>query len=314
METALRFLFLFVPPVVVVLILLSRRRKVRKVSIFWSIVLIVFLAYSVLGWALYFLQPSFLYYPIREMAYSPGDIGLTFEKVVLHTEDDIKIAAWFIPAKAAAYTILFCHGNAGNLSHRLDSINIFNELGLNCLIFDYRGYGNSQGEPSEEGTYLDAEAAWRWLTEKKKIPPKQIIIFGRSLGGSIAANLAADVKPAGLVLESSFTSFIDMGKKFYPYMPVKLFAKFRYSTIDYVQKVRCPVMLIHSRNDEIVPFEFGLRLYEAANEPKEFVEIFGSHNDGFLFSGETYKEGWSEWLVFLAGYEAPAAPKLRRIM
>ena len=312
MEKALRFLFLFVPPLVVVLILLSRRRRPGKVSIFWSIVLIVFLAYSILGWALYFLQPSFLYYPVRDVAYSPSDIGLTFEKVALHTEDDIKIAAWFIPADAAEYTILFCHGNAGNLSHRLDSINVFNELGLSCLIFDYRGYGNSQGKPSEQGTYLDAQAAWQWLTEKKKIPPDRIIIFGRSLGGSIAANLAAKVHAAGLVLESSFTSFIDMGKKFYPYMPVRLFAKFRYSTIDYVQQVHCPVMLIHSRDDEIVPFEFGLRLYEAANEPKEFVEIFGSHNDGFLFSGETYKQGFSEWLVFLVGYDASAAPKLRR--
>lgn len=314
MGTAWRYLCLSLLLVVLISLIISKYRRDKKVSIFWSIASIAFLTYVILGLALFFLQSKFLYYPVRELTCSPADIGLNFEKVMLKTEDDIKIEAWFIPAEGAEYTLLFCHGNAGNLSHRLDSINIFNELGLNCLIFDYRGYGNSQGKPSEQGTYLDAEAAWRWLIEKKNIPPEQIIIFGRSLGGSVAAYLAAEVQARGLVLESSFTSFVDMGRKFYPYMPVKLFAKFNYSTVDYLQKVRSPVLLIHSRDDEIVPFEFGLRLYEAANEPKEFVEIFGSHNDGFLFSGQTYKQAFSEWFVFLAGYEASVPPKLRRIM
>ncbi len=148
--------------------------------------------------------------------------------------------------------------------------------------------------------------AYKWLTEEKKISPDDIIIFGRSLGGSIAAQLATKVKAGALIIESTFTSYIDIGKKFYPYMPVCWFARFSYRTIDYVKDVRCPVMFIHSRNDEIVPFEFGLELYEAANEPKEFVEIFGSHNDGFLISGEIYKKAWTKWLRFLKEYETQA--------
>jgi len=253
-------------------------------SIWWSIILVVFLAYVILAMALYFMQSSLL-----------------------------KLTAWFIPAENARFTVLFCHGNGGNMTHRLDTINILNELGLNCFIFDYRGYGASEGKPSETGTYRDVEAAYKWLTKKKKILPENIILFGRSLGGSIAAYLATKVEARALIIESSFTSYIDIGKKFYPYMPVRLAARFGYPTIDYVRSVHMPVLIIHSRNDEVIPFEFGLRLYDAANEPKEFIEISGSHNDGFLFSGQIYRNAWSNWIDFLKDYKPAAKPALRRI-
>ena len=177
---------------------------------------------------------------------------------------------------------------------------------MNCFIFDYRGYGSSQGKPGEEGTYLDVMAAYKWLTEEKKMSPADIIIFGKSLGGSIAAQLAGKVEAGALIIESAFTSYVDIGRKFYPYMPVRWFARFSYKTIDYIKDVHCPVMIIHSRNDEIVSFEFGLELYEAANEPKEFVEIFGGHNDGFLVSGEIYRNAWTNWLKFLKEYKGRA--------
>jgi fermentation-respiration switch protein FrsA (DUF1100 family) len=282
-------------------------------SIWWSIILVVFVAYAILALALYFMQSVFLYSPVREVPYNPADIGLAFEKVVFETEDGLKLSAWFIPAEKAELTVLFCHGNGGNMTHRLDTINILNELGMNCFIFDYRGYGSSQGKPSERGTYLDVEAAYKWLTEEKKIPSQNIILFGRSLGGSIAAYLATKVEAKGLIVESSFTSYVDMGRKFYPYMPVRLAAMYSYKTIDYVRQVHRPIMIIHSRNDEVIPFEFGLRLYDVANEPKEFVEIFGTHNDGFLFSGETYRQAWSNWLEFLKEYKPATKPVLRRI-
>jgi len=243
------------------------------------------------------------------VTYTPADLKIPFEKLALQTEDGLKIAAWYVPAKKAEYTVLFCHGNAGNLTHRLDSINLFYDMGVNCLIFDYRGYGDSQGKPTEAGTYMDAAAAWQWLTERKRIPPQQIIIYGHSLGGSIAAHLAARVKPRALVLESAFTSYEQIGKKFYPYMPVHLFAKFNYNTREHVKNVRCPVLIIHSRNDEIVPFEFGLRLYAEAAEPKRLLEITGSHNDGFLFSGAVYTDGWKDWLQSLT--ESASAARLR---
>jgi fermentation-respiration switch protein FrsA (DUF1100 family) len=189
----------------------------------------------------------------------------------------------------------------------MESISFFHGLGLNCFIFDYRGYGDSQGKPSEAGTYLDAEAAYRWLTHQKKTPDENIIVFGRSLGGSIAAHLAGKVRAGALVVESTFTSYVDIGRKFYPYMPVRWFARFSYRTIDFIRDVHCPVMLIYSRDDEIVPFEFGRHLYEAANDPKEFVEIFGSHNDGFLVSGDIYTQAWAKWLKFLEKRKSQSA-------
>lgn len=268
-------------------------------SIVVSILLLVVVVYSILAWTLYFMQPSFLYRPIREILYDPGDMDLAFEKVILHTADGLSLAGWYVPARGARYTVLFCHGNSGNISHRLDTVNLWNELGFNILVFDYRGYGQSQGKPSENGTYLDAQAAWDWLLKSKHTRPEQIIIHGRSLGGAIAANLATQTEPAGLITESTFTSYEDIGKKFYPYLPVHWFASFRYRTIDAVRQADCPVLVVHSRNDELVPFEFGQRLFEAASEPKQFVEIDGSHNDGFLFSGTTYRQGLLNWVSSL---------------
>ena len=279
----------------------------RKVSsMLVSIVAVLFIAYLGLGLILYFMQSRFLYRPMREISYTPAELGLDFEDVTFESADGLLLNGWYIPAPDSGFTVLFCHGNGGNMMHRLDSINVFYNLGLGCFIFDYRGYGASGGKPTEEGTYLDAMAAYKWLTEEKKIPPENIIIFGRSLGASIAAQLAGRVEATGLVIESAFTSYVDIGRKFYPYMPVRWFAKFSYSTIDYVREVACPVMVIHSRSDELIPFEFGLELYDAANEPKEFIEISGGHNDGFLVSGEVYKTGWTNWLKSLKEYKSRA--------
>ena len=240
-------------------------------SMLISIVAVLFIAYWGLGLILYFMQPKFLYSPVREVSYTPGELGLDFEQVTLKTADDLLLSGWYIPTEDSEFTVLFCHGNGGNMMHRLDSINIFYNMGLSCFIFDYRGYGGSEGKPTEEGTYLDVRAAYEWLTEEKEISPEDIIVFGRSLGGSIAAQLASEVEAGALIIESSFTSYVEIGKKFYPYMPVRWFARFSYRTIDYVKSVHCPVMIIHSRGDEVIPFEFGLELYEAASEPKEFV-------------------------------------------
>ena len=268
---------------------------------FVAVLLIMYLAFAAV---LYVKQPKFLYSPEREVFSTPAELGLDFEAVVFKSADGLDLTGWYIPAKNPKFTLLFCHGNGGNMAHRLDSINLFHDLGLNCFIFDYRGYGDSQGKPGEEGTYTDAMAAYKWLTDEKKIPTEDIIIFGRSLGGSIAAQLATKVEPGALIVESAFTSFVDMGKEYYPYMPVRWFARFGYRTIDYIKEVHCPVMLIYSGNDEIVPFKFGLQLYEAANEPKEFIEIFGGHNDCFLTSGEIYTEVWQKWLKFLVEYKS----------
>ena len=275
-----------------------------------SIIRILLAVYLVLGLMLYFMQSSFTFQPTREVLYNPGDIKLEYENVQLKTSDNLMLSAWYIPAKNSRLTLLFCHGNGGNISDRLASINIFNELGVNCLIFDYRGYGTSQGKPTEKGLYIDAQTAYDWLINEKKMSPENIIIYGQSLGGSVAAYHASNVNTKGLIIESCFTSFADIAKKYYPYMPIKLLAKYRFKTIDYLKKVKCPVLIIHSRNDELIPFEFGLRLYEeAAKEPKDFLEISGSHNEGFLISEQIYREGLSNWLKFVENYPQQTASK-----
>jgi len=256
-------------------------------------------AYASFGLVLLFMQPRFLYRPVRNIALTPADLDLDFEEVTFQSDDGVALNGWFVPAPKATFTVLFCHGNGGNIMHRLDTINLFYAMGLSCFVFDYRGYGKSAGTPTEAGTYLDARAAYDWLTQTKHVSAEQIIIFGRSLGGSIAAHLAGQVAPRGLVLESAFTSYPDIGAKFYPYMPVRLFARYRYNTRAHLSRVRCPVLVMHSSDDELIPFEFGMQLFDTANEPKQFVKLIGGHNDSFLVSGDLYEDAWDRWLDFL---------------
>jgi fermentation-respiration switch protein FrsA (DUF1100 family) len=263
------------------------------------------LAALYVGWGLVllFLQPKLLYRPVRDVSFTPADLDLEYEDVTFRASDGVALNGWYVPAAKSRLTILFCHGNGGNIMHRLDSVNLFHSLGLGCFIFDYRGYGKSEGRPTEIGTYRDVQAAYEWLTQTKRVPPEQIVLFGRSLGASVASYQAGQAEARALVIESAFTSYPDIGAKFYPYMPVRPFARFKYNTLAHLSQVRCPVLVMHSRDDELVPFEFGARLFEAAAEPKQFVEIFGGHNDGFLLSGDLYKDAWVKWIDFLKSYD-----------
>jgi hypothetical protein len=238
-----------------------------------------------------------LYFPTREIEHTPAAIGLSFDEVRLKTADGLTIIAWHIPVPDARAVLLFCHGNGGNISHRLDSIRIFHDLGLSVLIFDYRGYGSSEGEPTEEGTYLDAEAAWNFLVKDKGIDPARIIIFGRSLGSAVAAELAMRRKTGALIIESGFTSIPDLGRKYYPYVPVSLITRFHYATIDKVSSLALPKLFIHSPEDEIIPYDQGRKLFETAGQPKEFLKLRGDHNEGFLLSGELYINGLQQFIV-----------------
>ena len=240
---------------------------------------------------LFLMQGRMIFYPTGKLVASPADMGLDYESVSLTTSDRVKLHGWFIPAKDEGGTVLFFHGNAGNISHRLDSLKIFHELGLSILIIDYRGYGRSEGSISEQGTYLDGEAAWNYLVGTKKIPAGKIIIFGRSLGAAIAAHIAAREKPGALILESAFTSVDDMGASMYPYMPVRLLSRYAYDTKKTLPAVTCPVLIVHSPHDELIPFENRVKLYKIARPPKEMLRIRGGHNEGFLVSGKNYSDG-----------------------
>jgi fermentation-respiration switch protein FrsA (DUF1100 family) len=245
---------------------------------------------------LYIFQSRYVYYPEPVLAADPGAIGLQFDSVSFETTDGVKLHGWFVPSDEARGVILFCHGNAGNISHRMESIRIFHRLGLNVFIFDYRGYGQSEGKPTEHGTYEDAVAAWRYLIKERQFAANQVIVFGRSLGGAIAAWLAQNRTPGALILESTFTSLGDVAATLYPYLPVRFLLRFSYETADYLSKVNCPVMIIHSQDDEMMPFSHGERLFELANEPKAFLEISGTHNEGFITSGRHYEDGLNAFI------------------
>lgn len=222
---------------------------------------------------------------------SPKDINLDYDDIFLTAKDGVKINAWFIPCRAPRATVLFCHGNAGNLSYRLDTIKLFHDQNVNFFLFDYRGYGKSEGSVSEKGCYLDAEAAWDYLVNEKKIPKEKIIIAGRSLGGAIASHLAKDKEPAGLALESAFMSIPEMGKDLYPFLPASLIARIKLPTNQYIRQVNCPKLIMHSKSDEIVNYRHGKANFKAAREPKEFFELQGGHNDGFMIT-----DGYTEEL------------------
>lgn len=246
---------------------------------------------------LFLRQSHMVYYPVKRIALTPSAIGLEYEDVRFTASDGERIAAWFVPAVNARGTVVMCHGNGGNIGDRLHSIELFHNLGVNVLIFDYRGYGNSSGKPSEQGTYQDALGAWDYLTQVREVSADSIIISGRSLGGAVAAWLAEQKTPAGLILEASFTSIPDIGAGIYPYLPVRLLCRYKYDTLSRISRITCPVLIAHSRDDDMIPFAHGRKLFEAATEPKGFFELSGSHNDGEEYSPELYRRKLDEFLT-----------------
>lgn len=254
---------------------------------------------------LYVFQEHYVYFPeppSRGAVATPSSMGLAYDPVKLRTADGETLDAWYIPAPHARATLLYLHGNGGNIQNRLDPIGVFHRLGLNVLIFDYRGYGASSGKPSEQGTYRDAQAAWDYLSQRNKIQPQQIVLFGESLGGAIATWLAAQHPPAALVLYASFTSVPDIAQKLYPLFPAHLLARYRYDTRALLGKVHCPLLIMHSPQDEIIPFSHGIALFQAAHEPKRFLELRGGHDHALLLSRDDYARGVNQFLQTFLGY------------
>ncbi len=249
----------------------------------------------------FFAQSHLIYFPEigRDLIATPEQVGLVYESVEITTADNETLHGWFMPASAATAakgTVLFFHGNAGNISYRLDYLAMLAELGYDTFIFDYRGYGRSSGSPSESGTYLDAQAAWHYLTVTKGVPSARVVLFGESLGGAVAAWLAAHEKPGALVLASTFTSVPDMAAKIYPFLPARLLSRFEYNTLEYLRSVTCPVFIAHSPQDDIVPFEQGRALFQAAPEPKQFLELQGGHNDSFIFMQKPWIKALADFI------------------
>jgi uncharacterized protein len=227
------------------------------------------------------LESVGVFFPKRRLNMNPSELGLNWEDAYFKTGDSVKINGWFLKNPQALSTVIFAHGNAGNMSDRMLRIKFFYDLGLNVLIFDYRGYGNSEGKPSEAGMYLDAQGAYDYLAARGDVNMKNIILYGASIGGVAVIDLAVHRPAALLVVESSFTNATDMAHVHYPFVPGFVLS-LKFNSFDKVKTLALPKLFIHSPEDEVVPYWIGQKLFESAAEPKEFLKIKGGHNDGSI--------------------------------
>jgi fermentation-respiration switch protein FrsA (DUF1100 family) len=271
--------------------------------------LLVAALYVGIALLLFFMQSRLLYYPEigRDITSTPQAVGLDFEEVWLDAGEGVRLHGWYVGREGAKAVALILHGNAGSIALRLDWLRMFHQLGYASFIVDYRGYGRSTGSPGEHGTYDDARRAWEYLTGIRGWNGHDVVLLGESLGGAVAAHLAARVRPRALVLHSAFTSVPDMAAQLYRFLPVRWLARFRYDTRAYLRTVQAPVLIAHSPTDEIVPFSHARQLYQAANEPKHLLELAGGHNDGFIFVRREWVQALAVFLEAAAGQSPHAA-------
>jgi len=251
-----------------------------------KVILYIIIAIVLLFGYAKFIELRGIFFPVKEIKLTPRFINLPFEDIYILTKDGLKINGWFIPNDNAKHTLFFCHGNAGNIANRLDKIAMLHRLGVNVFIIDYRGFGRSQGRPSEKGIYLDAQAAYDYLTANRKIKPEAIILYGESLGSAVVINLASEVKILALIAEGAFSSGKDMAKEIYPFLPAHLFS-YKFDSLTKIKRVSAAKLFIHSIADEVVPFRLAQKIFSTAGEPKHFVQLNGGHNTAFLdYPGE----------------------------
>jgi fermentation-respiration switch protein FrsA (DUF1100 family) len=268
----------------------------------WAIAAVLVL-YLLLLLALRFSESRLLYFPGRQRALLAPDagLGLPVERLEIVTEDEVKLVSWVISSDSQAPWVIVCNGNAGNLSESGRPVHYAGlyRLGLNLLVFDYRGYGESGGAPSEKGLYQDAAAAYRYLRETRQIPAERIIVFGHSLGSAVAIDLVTRFPAAGLIVEGAFTSVVDRGQELYPFIPVRWIAASRFGSLDKMATLTLPKLFLHAKADEVIPAAHGRRLFEAAPPPKTFVELEGGHGNAFDLDSARYFGSIAEFLVKL---------------
>ncbi len=278
---------------------MSNKTTALNISIAVKVVKGAILLYALLLAVFFFFQDKFLYHPTREIIATPAEEGLSFDEVVFHTAGALRLTGWYVYGSGGKEggrgVVLFCHGNSRNISHRTDMLKILSGMGLDTFIFDYRGYGESEGRPGEDGIYIDALTAWNYLVEDRGVNSDKIIIYGRSLGGGVATWLATRVESAAVVLESTFTSVPDLASEFYPYIPVRLLSRSIYDNLGRVGDIKAPLLIVHSREDELIPINHARVLVSAARDGVGLVEIGGSHNKGFVSSGEAFSGPLSDF-------------------
>ena len=255
------------------------KKKLMKMNYFTHILLIFVLIYFFILIYTYIFQRKLLYYP-TENNYPGDQILVSIEKVKINTQDGIELMSWYHNKNVNNYkTILFLHGNAGSLENRIHKINHFKDMNINFLLVAWRGFSGNKGTPTEKGLYEDAESAVRWL-KSKGVRENNIIVYGESLGTGVATEIAQNKNFAGIILESPFTSMIDAGKDKYPYLPVRLLLKDRYESNKKIKNINSPILIMHGKVDNIVPFYMGKKMYELANEPK--YSYFSEYDDHMM--------------------------------
>lgn len=257
--------------------------------------IILFLGACVVS--LWFMEQRTVFIPYRAIEATPKTVGLAYEAVTLVTRDRVRLAAWYIPAAGPDRgTVLFLHGNGGNISHRVEKAAFLHDAGFHVLLVDYRGYGESRGWPTEQGVYEDAETAYVYLTRERHVPASRLLVYGESLGGAVAIELARRHPVRALIIEGSFTSIPDVSKRFLPLIPTQLL-RYRFDSGAKVRTLDVPVLIFHSRNDEVVPFALGRTLFEdAASKVKRFVPLRGAHNEAFYINTEAFRRELDDFL------------------
>ena len=243
------------------------------------------------------LERLFVYYPSRQLSADPGSVGLGFQDIAVVAEDNVKLHGWFVPTEGANRTMIIFHGNGGNIGDRMSWVRLLHDLGVHVFIFDYRGYGKSEGKPFEEGLYRDARAVYHWWARERQPRGEKLIIVGESLGGAVAVHLAARVPAAALILQSTFTSARDMAKTMFPIGLLLPLTGVRFNSETEVAAIACPKLIIHGTRDEIVPFRLGQRLYDVAPHPKSFYPVpEAGHNDLVWIAGTDYSRQLTAFL------------------
>jgi hypothetical protein len=270
-----------------------------------NFLLIIVGGYLVLLFLMFVFQNRLIFIPTQDLLITPDQLGIEAEEIHVGTQDGEKLHGWFFPNGNSEYLVILCHGNAGNISTRIDIARMFERLGISIILFDYRGYGLSTGSPNEQGLYHDVEAVVEFAGSEYDYDPSNIVLYGRSLGGAVASYAATKYDVAGLIVDSSFESLEQMVSELYPFVPAVL-ARHDFPTLEYLQSLEeTPVMIMHSPDDQIIGFSHGQTLFEAANEPKKFVELTGGHNDSFNASIGTVAENWTQFLQIIEGVRNP---------
>jgi fermentation-respiration switch protein FrsA (DUF1100 family) len=257
-----------------------------------TIHILLLLLLALAGFALWLRhnESRLIYFPERTLEANPRQAGLAYQDVWLHSKDNIKLHGWFMPSpQPSGLTLLLLHGNAGNISHRMDKYSVLLELGVNVFTFDYRGYGDSAGEPSEAGLYRDADAAYRYLTERRGVDPQRLLLYGESLGSAVAIDLASRLPSGGVILEEAFTSAADVAQHMYPFLPMRWLIRSKFDTLGKIALINAPLLILHSQDDELFPLSYAQHLFAAAKPPKQLVVLHGGHNDAFIVSAKQYR-------------------------